>query len=77
MVMLYIPTHLPTHVNTHRETTIQHRYFTNQGVSPAAWGVATSVDGIHFDLVTLRGRSSQYPGAVDGNALLIDDDGTG
>jgi beta-xylosidase len=52
-------------------------YFTNQGVSPAAWGVATSVDGVHFDLVTLRGQSSQHPGAVDGNALFIDDDGAG
>lgn len=53
-------------------------YFTNQGVSPAQWGVATSQDGIHFDLVSLASKSSQTDtGSVDGNALLIDDDGVG
>jgi hypothetical protein len=51
--------------------------FPRQGVSPASWGVATSTDGIHFDLVNLSAHSSQSPGAVDGNSLLIDDDGTG
>ena len=55
-------------------------YFTNQGVSPAQWGVATSSDGIHFDLVSLATKSSQTDttgGSVDGNALLVDDDGVG
>ena len=47
-------------------------YFTNQGAPLLArWGVATSTDGIHFDLVSLSGNSSQTMtgGAVDGNAL--------
>ena len=44
------------------------------------WGVATSTDGVHFDLVNLTAHNSQTDtpgGSVDGNALLIDDDGTG
>ena len=32
-------------------------YFTNQGARPSAmWGVATSADGIHFDLVSLESK---------------------
>eukprot|EP00041_Stephanoeca_diplocostata_P017117 m.340699 g.340699 ORF g.340699 m.340699 type:complete len:405 (-) comp20598_c0_seq4:204-1418(-) len=42
----------------------------------AYFGVATSNDGIHFELVTLNGSAS-VPGSVDGSALLIDDDGAG
>lgn len=53
-------------------------YFTNQG-DAGGWGVATSSDGVHFTLHHLGLGSSQggTTGGIDGNALLIDDDGTG
>ena len=53
-------------------------YFTNQGHA-GGWGVATSSDGVHFELVGLGFGSSQggTAGGIDGNALLIDSDGAG
>ncbi len=53
-------------------------YFTNQGTA-GGWGVATSSDGVHFTLQHLGIGSSQggTAGGIDGNALLLDDDGVG
>ena len=44
----------------------------------ASWGVAQSDDGVHFDLVTMEGKSSLGSDvSIDGSSLLIDDDGVG
>jgi hypothetical protein len=41
-----------------------------------AWAVATSLDGVHFDLVS-NGATSRLGGGTDGTGLLLDDDGVG
>ena len=40
------------------------------------WAVATSKDGVHFDLVS-NGGTSRLGGSTDGTGLLLDDDGQG
>jgi len=40
------------------------------------WGVATSHDGINFDLAA-RHTTSRLGGSTDGTGLMLDDDGTG
>jgi hypothetical protein len=46
-----------------------------QGCCAGGWGVATSPDGIHFDIVSLN-ETGAYA-VVDCNGLFVDDDGTG
>ena len=41
-----------------------------------AWSVATSTDGVNFDLAT-RYATSRLGGSTDGTGLLLDDDGVG
>jgi hypothetical protein len=41
-----------------------------------AWSVATSRDGVNFDLAS-RFETSRLGGSTDGTGLLLDDDGTG
>jgi hypothetical protein len=41
-----------------------------------AWSVATSTDGVSFDLVS-RFETSRLGGSTDGTGLLLDDDGVG
>jgi hypothetical protein len=44
----------------------------------ASWGIAQSDDGIHFELVTMEGKSSFGTNvSIDGSSLLVDDDGVG
>lgn len=46
-----------------------------QGCCAGGFGVANSTDGIHFSLVSLN-ETGKYQ-LVDGNALMVDDDGAG
>ncbi len=40
------------------------------------WAVATSVDGVSFDLVS-NGATSRFGGSTDGTGIFLDDDGQG
>jgi hypothetical protein len=40
------------------------------------WCVATSLDGVHFELAS-NGGTSRLGGGTDGTGILLDDDGTG
>jgi hypothetical protein len=46
------------------------------GCCSGNFGTASSDDGIHFTLHTLD-ETTSLPGAIDCNAILVDDDGTG
>ena len=45
-----------------------------QGCCTGNWGVATSVDGVNFSVLTMN-QGGKYA-VVDGNGLFVDDDGT-
>lgn len=53
-------------------------YFTASAAEccTAAWGIAQSDDGVHFELVTMNGAAATNT-SLDGSSLLIDDDGVG
>lgn len=42
----------------------------------AAWGVAASADGVHFELSSLT-ETAALKSSLDGSAILVDDDGVG
>jgi hypothetical protein len=59
-----------------RQQVVLYFAATQAACCTALWGVATSDDGVHFDLVTMTGTAS-LNASLDGSALFIDDDGTG
>lgn len=53
-------------------------YFTASAAEccTASWGVAESVDGVHFELISMNATSS-VNSSLDGSSLFIDEDGVG